>query len=386
MQDTGNVLPARLSRLAALGRCFTKAKWSSKTGSCSCFTERNRTYVQTANEASLPQEGFEDRSLSTRTINRWFRFFRMLCRQDFRKNKDKIGGEGTIIEGDESLFGKIKYGRGAKKNRGEPGLICRTTRRLFLYACPSQGIVKANIDGRDEHSYQWFWPTSSPGLCCTLMDGWLIGGWTSRGMIRNTNGSTMTCTTVIPRPQHKYQYCWRVQVGPGGSRWAQVKRWLPKGGTGLFSSKYWNTFHMFPNVHKIPRSPNYIQTSLMLQLPEPRDPRQGWWGWWQPLLLIFFASIFWTSARGRVLLMATFLVTLFLTMIQTSEDFDFKYAKSLLISIIKKIRLHDLSLWEQSQIWQCFIINWGPIDPSLCQIKSFPIICFSQLSLYHTCY
>ena len=35
-------------------------------------------------------------------------------------------------------------------------------------------------------------------------------------------------------------------------------------------------YNMFPNVHKIPLSPNYIQTSLMLQLPEPRDPRQEW--------------------------------------------------------------------------------------------------------------
>ena len=55
-----------------------------------CFTERNRTYAQTANEASLPQEGYEDRTLSPRTINRWFRYFRMLCRQDFRKNEDSF--------------------------------------------------------------------------------------------------------------------------------------------------------------------------------------------------------------------------------------------------------------------------------------------------------
>ena len=66
-----------------------------------CFTKRNGTYAQTVNEASLPQEGYEDRSLSTRTINR---FFSMLCWQDIRKNKEKIGGVGTIIEGDESLL------------------------------------------------------------------------------------------------------------------------------------------------------------------------------------------------------------------------------------------------------------------------------------------
>ena len=71
-----------------------------------CFTERHRTHASTVNEASLPQEGYVDRTLSTRTILRWFRYFRMLCRDDFKKNKSKIGGEGSILEDDESLFGQ----------------------------------------------------------------------------------------------------------------------------------------------------------------------------------------------------------------------------------------------------------------------------------------
>ena len=71
-----------------------------------CFTEIHRTHASTVNEASLPQEGYVDRTQSTRTILRWFRYFRMLCRDDFKKNKSKIGGEGSILEGDESLFGQ----------------------------------------------------------------------------------------------------------------------------------------------------------------------------------------------------------------------------------------------------------------------------------------
>ena len=135
-----------------------------------CFTERHRTHASTVNEASLPQEGYVDRTLSTRTILRWFRYFRMLCRDDFKKNKSKIGGEGSILEGDESLFGqrsckivhnidhsfsllfismfkrmkiclvgKMKYGRGAKKSRRRAwvfGMIEHTMKRLFLYVCP----------------------------------------------------------------------------------------------------------------------------------------------------------------------------------------------------------------------------------------------------------
>ena len=40
-----------------------------------CFTERNKTYAHTFNEASLPQEGYEDRTLSANTINRWYDSF-----------------------------------------------------------------------------------------------------------------------------------------------------------------------------------------------------------------------------------------------------------------------------------------------------------------------
>ena len=42
-----------------------------------CFTERHRTLASIANEASFLQEGYMDRTLSTRTINRWFGYFRM---------------------------------------------------------------------------------------------------------------------------------------------------------------------------------------------------------------------------------------------------------------------------------------------------------------------
>ena len=71
-----------------------------------CFTERHQAHASTVNEASLPQEGYVDRTLSTRTILRWFRYFRMLCRDDFKKNKSKIGGEGYILGDGESLFGQ----------------------------------------------------------------------------------------------------------------------------------------------------------------------------------------------------------------------------------------------------------------------------------------
>ena len=188
-----------------------------------CFTERNRTYAQTANEASLPQEGYEDRSLSTRTINRWYRFFRMLCRLDFRKNKEKIGGEGTIIEGDESLFGKMKFGRGAKKNRRRAwvfGMICRTTRRLFLYVCPRDS----------EGKYKRTRRALIPMILANVKPGSLLytDGWMA---YRRLNEYGYQHKWI----NHDLHYCDpddpSINTNTVEGLWAQVKRWLPNGGT-----------------------------------------------------------------------------------------------------------------------------------------------------------
>ena len=70
-----------------------------------CFTERNRNHSQTSNEASLPQENYTDRTLSSTTIRRWYNFFTWICVKDYRKTRTKIGGKGVILEGDESMFG-----------------------------------------------------------------------------------------------------------------------------------------------------------------------------------------------------------------------------------------------------------------------------------------
>ena len=70
-----------------------------------CFTERNRNHSQTSSEASLPQENYMDRTLSSTTIQRRYNFFSWICVKDYRKTRTKIGEEGVILEGDESMFG-----------------------------------------------------------------------------------------------------------------------------------------------------------------------------------------------------------------------------------------------------------------------------------------
>ena len=70
-----------------------------------CFTEQSRKHSQTSNEASLPQENYMDRTLSSTTIQRWYNFFSWICVKDYRKTRTKIGWEGVKLEGDKTMFG-----------------------------------------------------------------------------------------------------------------------------------------------------------------------------------------------------------------------------------------------------------------------------------------
>ena len=71
-----------------------------------CFTERNKSYAHTSNEASLPQEGYEDRTLSGTTMNRWYRFFRKLCRNDFQRQGGRI-----CVKAQRALSEKFRLGQ-----------------------------------------------------------------------------------------------------------------------------------------------------------------------------------------------------------------------------------------------------------------------------------
>ena len=49
------------------------------------------------------------RGFSSRTVARWFKIFMSILIHDFSFLDTKIGGEGIIVECDESKFGKRKY-------------------------------------------------------------------------------------------------------------------------------------------------------------------------------------------------------------------------------------------------------------------------------------
>ena len=63
----------------------------------------------------------ETHGMATRTtdidkdaVTTWFAAFRELVSQDLRTNSEQIGGEGVIVEVDETLLGRRKSNRGHK--------------------------------------------------------------------------------------------------------------------------------------------------------------------------------------------------------------------------------------------------------------------------------
>ncbi|KAL7638143.1 UNVERIFIED_CONTAM: hypothetical protein RMT77_011768 [Armadillidium vulgare] len=50
--------------------------------------------------------------LSWQTVTDWLNFCREVCEISIMASTNKIGGEGKVVEIDESVFGKRKYNRG----------------------------------------------------------------------------------------------------------------------------------------------------------------------------------------------------------------------------------------------------------------------------------
>lgn len=71
--------------------------------------------------------------VSRSTVCELYNEFRQLIRVWLEENSEKIGGEGHIVEIDESAFGKRKYNRGRLlKTRWVVGGIDRTTKKCFM--------------------------------------------------------------------------------------------------------------------------------------------------------------------------------------------------------------------------------------------------------------
>ena len=84
------------------------------------FTQRGKTYQKISNAANLPaQAHYVEDKLSPNSIAKWNKYFRYLCKEDYLKNRTKVGGKDRIVEIDETMCGKLKYGKGdPTKRRG----------------------------------------------------------------------------------------------------------------------------------------------------------------------------------------------------------------------------------------------------------------------------
>ena len=131
------------------------------------FCNSHQTYDTVVKESFLPQTGYKETHLSSNTMNKWFSYFRLLCMRAQKKVTSEIGGGGDIVEMDETMCSKCKYGLGDSKNRRRQwvfGGVSRLTGRLFMCLCPENKRMKKAL-----------WPIIQANVASATMiftDGW----------------------------------------------------------------------------------------------------------------------------------------------------------------------------------------------------------------------
>ena len=131
------------------------------------FSDHHKTYQTVTKETFLPQSGYKETHLSCKTITKWFSYFRYLCMEDAKNNVVKIGGPDDVVEMDETMCGKMKYGKGDPRTRRRQWLFggkSRNSGRTFMALCPENKrtrkalwpIVQAFVEpGTTLHTDGW---------------------------------------------------------------------------------------------------------------------------------------------------------------------------------------------------------------------------------------
>ena len=86
--------------------------------------------------------------MSSKTVTRFFNYFSHIICKDYLKTTVKIGGTNDVIEIDESLCGKLKFGRGDPTKRRRTwvfGGVSRATGQAFAEVCPNNKRTKAAL-------------------------------------------------------------------------------------------------------------------------------------------------------------------------------------------------------------------------------------------------
>ncbi|GFU98904.1 uncharacterized protein TNCV_3381501 [Trichonephila clavipes] len=65
---------------------------------------------------SMNEFAVKDVRVNKNTVVDWYMFCGEVCMVEVLKESEPLGGEGKIVEIDESMFGKMKYGKGKPVN------------------------------------------------------------------------------------------------------------------------------------------------------------------------------------------------------------------------------------------------------------------------------
>ena len=196
------------------------------------FSDRGRTFEQIINGACLPSDpGYKENSMSTKTVAKYNKYFRFLCEQDYKTNmKKKLGGPGKICEIDESMFGKLKFGKGDKsKRRGQWvfGGIMRNDG-------DEEGLAFAQICENNKRTKKVLWPIIQENLevgTIIYSDGWRAYrklptiGFPHRWL----DHSHKTSPYVHPADKEA-PLATRLHTNKIEGFWGCLKRWLPSSG------------------------------------------------------------------------------------------------------------------------------------------------------------
>ncbi|GFV59533.1 mitotic-spindle organizing protein 2A [Trichonephila clavipes] len=121
-------------------RSVRKGTWFSDSRLSICVILRLTRYWF---GKSMNEFVVNDLKINKNTVVDWYMFCREVCMVACVNESAKLGGEGKIVEIDESLFGKMKYGKGKRvKGNWVFGGGQRDSKKCFFRVVPNRTKVE----------------------------------------------------------------------------------------------------------------------------------------------------------------------------------------------------------------------------------------------------
>ncbi|GFU84135.1 mitotic-spindle organizing protein 2A [Trichonephila clavipes] len=117
-------------------KSIRKGTWFSKShlSVCDIFNFNASFFGKSMNEFAV-----KDVRVNKNTVVDWYMFCREVCMAAILKESEPLGGEGKIVEIDESMFGKMKYGKGKPVNgQWVFGGVERNSNKCFFRVVPNR--------------------------------------------------------------------------------------------------------------------------------------------------------------------------------------------------------------------------------------------------------